>query len=232
MKKIFEKGIKNIVEIIHKHLGKDSGNMIIATGIAGILLSTFAQTLAISFNKKYSLSQKSFMIPQELTDGIASAIALFIISKPIRALGVKFASTGKVLTKEMKTYMEKNNLLKERGNINFDFSKSVNNIMEKIKSSEEYIKSPTKDVFLKEHNDILNQYEIIKDSTSAITTTAGSIISTALITPLIRNYTASYYQPINIDRYNKLPQKDKDRHERIKSKFTTHRLYENNLFNI
>ena len=234
LKDFIQKGMKSYAEKIYRHLGKDSGNMIITTGVAGILFSTTAQTIAIFLNKKYSVSQKAFMIPQELAEGSIAACSLVLMSRPIKSLGIRYAKTGKILTKKMKNYLEKQNLLHKRGEKDFDFSQSVKNIIDKIEASDKFVKSSLEEqrAMTKEHTDILHEFNIVKDSTSAITTTVGSMLSTAIITPLIRNTLASHYQPINVNLYNNIPQKYKDRHERIKAKIAPSSIYGPKTLNV
>ena len=83
--------------------------------------------------------------------------------------------------------------------------------MGKVKKTDEFIKSSAdrKASLLQEHNDILHNFDTFSDATSAIATTCGSIVSTALISPFIRNYTASHYQKLNMNIYDRLPQKAK-----------------------
>ena len=75
-----EKFAKYIAEKIYKHFGDSSGGMILATSITGTLLSSLAQTGAILFNDKYTTSQKTFMAPQELTEGLINVLSMFLIT--------------------------------------------------------------------------------------------------------------------------------------------------------
>ena len=213
---------KYIAEKVYKNLEKGSGHMILATTVTGIALSCLAQTAAIMFNKQYSVSQKAFMVPQEITEGLVSVVSMFAISRPTQYIAKKYAKSGKILTKDMLNYMKKHSLIEKRGNMDFDFGKEINKIIHKIEQSDKYIKSSDikKESLLKEHNEILNQFNETEDATSAIATTAGTAISTAFISPLLRNYSASYYQKINLDYYNNLPDTYKQQAQSLRRPFS------------
>ena len=75
-----ESKAKSIAEFVYRNFeAKGSGNMILLTTMAGIALSTIAQTIAIIANNKYSAPQKAFMIPQELTDGCITIYRYFLL---------------------------------------------------------------------------------------------------------------------------------------------------------
>ena len=54
-----------------------------------------------------------------------------------------------------------------------------------------------------EHTEVLNSYDRTLDATSAIATTAGGILSTAIVSPLIKNLVASKYQSVTMDTISK-----------------------------
>ncbi len=212
MANFFQKAGKYIAEKVFKNIESGSGNMILITSMTGIAFSCIAQTFAIFINKKYSVSQKAFMVPQELTEGVISIASMFAISKPCQKAASKIMKSGKIFTKDMATYMKKYDLIGKRGEYDFDFQKSVKSIISKIENSDEFIKSNAckQEEFLAEHHNIIKEFNAVSDATSAFATTAGSIMSTALISPLLRNYVASYYQQVNLNYYNKLPQERKN----------------------
>mgnify|MGYP007038240962 CR=1 FL=1 len=63
-------------KFVYKYFEQGSGNMILITSMIAIGLSAMAQTAAIMINKKYTVSQKAFMIPQEITEGIMTMLSL------------------------------------------------------------------------------------------------------------------------------------------------------------
>lgn len=197
-------GIKKVVEWVYKRFETGSGAMILMTSITGMALSTIAQTGAIIFNKKYNDSQKAFMIPQELTEGLINICSMFLITKPLQRLSGKLVMTGKIATKEVLNYMKNNNLLEKRGSKGFDIGNHIKEAVSKLESSEIIgkLSEAEKTRSLAEYRNIIDNYDIYSDSVSAIATTAGAVFSTALIAPLIRNSVASRYQKINMSRIN------------------------------
>lgn len=196
MKKPLTKFAKFMSEKIYKHFGENSGNMLLATSIIGILTSCIAQTGAICLNKKYTSSQKMFMIPQELTEGCIAALSIFFITKPIQKFANKCFNSGKILSKDMVEYLKKNNLSEKRGDANFDFKTSVLDIIHKIESSDKFIKSSKtqQTEFLAEHRQILNEFDTMADAASAYAATFAGITASAFVSPLLRNHVASKFQ--------------------------------------
>ena len=197
--------IRKSVNWIYKHFEKGSGAMILITSLTGMGLSTLAQTCAIIFNKKYTDKQKAFMIPQELTEGIINIGSMLLITKPTQRFVRKLVKTGKIATKKTLEYMEENGLSDKRGAKNFDIRICIQEKLAKINKSEEFkvIPDEVKDSILARHIDVLDSYNVYADSISAITTTAGSALSIAILAPLIRNSVAAKYQKINMNRLQK-----------------------------
>lgn len=205
MSNVFKNITKSLVETVYKYFGNSSGNMILLTSIIGVALSSIAQTGAVLLNKNYSTSQKAFMAPQELAEGCMTIFSMLLITRPIQGLAKKYVSSGKILTTDMKKYLEKHSLLEKRGNADFNLPQSVNNIVEKIKISDEFVKASEnkRNKLLFEHTEVLNSYDRTLDATSAIATTAGGILSTAIVSPLIKNLVASKYQSVTMDTISK-----------------------------
>lgn len=220
IKKSLNKFAKNFAEKVYKYFGSDSGNMLLMTSIIGTFASCLAQTGAIIFNKKYTDSQKTFMAPQELTEGCVTILSIFLITKPIQALAKKSVRTGKIITKDMANYLEKNNLADKRGKSNFNFSNFVNEKIKKIKSSDIYVKSTEQEKInlLSEHKKILENFDIFLDSTSAIASTIGGATSLAIVSPLLRNYTASKFQKASLKYFEEkaLTEAEKPNNKTIK----------------
>ena len=205
MSNVFKNITKSLVETVYKYFGNSSGNMILLTSIIGVALSSIAQTGAVLLNKNYSTSQKAFMAPQELAEGCMTIFSMLLITRPIQGLAKKYVSSGKILTTDMKKYLEKHSLLEKRGNADFNLPQSVNNIVEKIKISDEFVKASEnkRNKLLFEHTEVLNSYDRTLDATSAIATTAGGILSTSIVSPLIKNLVASKYQSVTMDTISK-----------------------------
>lgn len=197
--------IKGIAEAVYKYFGGSSGKMLLATSIIGILASSLAQTGAILVNKKYTDSQKAFMAPQEITEGLVTVLSIFFITKPIQKFADKCFKSGKILSSEMVDYLKKNQLIEKRGKADFDFSKSVKNIIQNIEKSDEFIKSSSakKEALLEEHSKILQDFEIMSDATSAIATTFAAMTSSAVVSPILRNNVASKFQAASLNYMQK-----------------------------
>ena len=207
---VFKKYAKGYSEYIYKNFEKDSGSMLLITSAIAVSVSSLAQAAAALMNKKYTLSQKAFMVPQELTEGVISVLSLIMISLPVQVFAKKYARTGKIITKEMQPYMEKYDLMKRRGDIDFDFKKFVNKEIAKIKGSDKFkrSKAPEQEEMLKEHLDIIQIYDANQDATSAISTAMAGVFTTSLVLPYIRNLSASYYQKLNIQQYKRFKDKN------------------------
>lgn len=195
---------KSASEKVYKHFGKNSGNMLLATSILGFTISSLAQIAAIIVNKKYSVSQKAFMVPQELGELFVASSAIFLITKPMQKFASKLVKTGKIMPKSLTQYVKENNLASKRGSLDFDFSKEVKGIIEQIQKSDSYISSKEKELLLEKHHQALNSYETTADAVSALTTTAAGLLTTGLVVPVARNRFASYYQKQNMDVYNNI----------------------------
>lgn len=190
--------IKTISGWVYKNFCSDSGNMLVATSIIGTTLSSAAQAAVVFLNDKYTVSQKAFMIPQELVECMVSAVSIFLITKPLQNLGRKAVSSGKILPKNLIKYAEKYKLSNLRGKEEFDFGKSIKGLIEKAE------KTANNDVFVKEHKDALQSYNNTFDAMSAISATAGTALSVSIAVPTIRNSVAAYFQKQNLMAYNDL----------------------------
>lgn len=201
---ILSKAAKNTSEWIYKFFGKDSGNMLLATSILGFTLSAGAQIGAIVMNKRYSFSQKVFMVPQEIGELVMAATAIFVITKPMQKITAKMVKTGKIAPKELVKYMEDNNIISKRGKADFNLGNEIKNIIKKVQSSDEFINSNNKESLLSVHQKTLGQYEACADSVSAITTTAAGLVTTGLVVPVVRNNFAAYWQKQGLNYYNSI----------------------------
>ena len=204
MKNALRKFANSCAEKIYSTFESNSGNMILITTATGILLSTLAQSAAITVNKKYSVSQKAFMIPQELTEGAISVATLLLTSLILKNCAGRCVESGKIITKDLKAYLQQNNLAEKIGTKDYSVTKQINLLIDNTKNTDLFERG-TKEVqqsLLSPHENALLNHEKTKDATSAIVTTAGSIISTALFVPLIRNCVAAKFQPANIEIIN------------------------------
>lgn len=187
---------KYLSEKVYKTFSKNSGDMLLATSIIGITASSLAQMGVIFFNDKYTDSHKSFMISQEATEALLSVVSIFLVTKPIQKITLKALQSGKILSKDLIAYMEKNQLISKRGKTDFNIKSNIKKIINDIEKSDRFIKSSSAEriTLLSEHKKAIQDYNIIADSSMAIATTGAVALSTALIIPLGRNRVASYCQ--------------------------------------
>ena len=172
---------KNL-EWVYETFKADTSKMLIATGTMGWILSSAAQLYAIIKNKNIDAETKSFLYPQELMDAIVN-IASFLGFTLVAKKGVsKLVSTGKFAPESVRNYLNKSVYKDKVGKLDL-------NLDEVLKD-----KSVEKSIF--------NSYTSYKNIVTTLGTVGASILSCNVITPLIRNKTASRVQKSYIDMKN------------------------------
>ena len=157
---------------IHETFQNDFSKMLIFTGALSWILSSAAQVVGIYRNPEISDEKKSFLVPQEIMDGAINAIA-FIGITTIAKKGIeKMASTGKVAPLSVRNYLNRHPELKAKVG---KFDLNLDSIIPK-------------------NTDAYNSYESYKNFVSTMGTLGASVISCNIVTPLIRNATASRVQ--------------------------------------
>jgi len=145
--------------------------MLIATTILGWVASSTAQVLGIIKNDKYSKEQKNFMINQEIGDAMINIGTFFIITTPIKKLASKMVSTGKLLPKSLQRILIKNNDGPNLGKLDFKVI------------DRPYLSQDMKKTYNSFHN--------FMSTSSAV---LGGIISSNIVTPILRNKYAAKRQ--------------------------------------
>lgn len=198
-----EKMLKKCSDFVYDKFHQNSGAMLLATGIIGTAMSSLAQTGVIITSKKYSPTEKAFMVPQELTECALAIGVIFAITKPTQRLAAKAIKTGKITSKELLNYMKKNKLEEKRGKLDFNLSESIKEIITKIEKSDKFISSSkeNRNILLKEHKKALQEYNVFSDAASAYATTAATALSVAAVIPVCRNKVASIYQKKRANRW-------------------------------
>lgn len=158
---------------IAKNFKKDPSKMLIITGVAGWTLSSIAQIGAILINPKISKEQKSFLVPQEFADAIANIGLFFLITLAAKMTVSKLFSTGKFQTKSTADFIKSNMKLFEGkiGKVDFDIEK-----------------------LLPDGSTVLKNYKLTRSFAETVATVGGGIVSSNILTPIIRNNTASKMQ--------------------------------------
>lgn len=167
-----------ILANIYKTYHSNPGKMLIHTGVIGWVMSSFAQIVAILVNDKIPKEQKMFLIPQEAADAAANILSFYLVTRSFTAIGNKLVKTGKWLPANVKNYLIKNNFGDKLGKLDFDISK---------------IKLPYR---------IKRSYKLFDNGMDVAATTAGSILSCNIITPVLRNAYASHRQKQSIEKMN------------------------------
>lgn len=162
---------------IYENFKKDTSKMLIATGTLGWGLSSLAQMCGILGNSKISAEKKSFLLPQELMDAIVNVGAFFTITMLTKRFIARMATTGKIAPESVRNFLNKNPEYKNKvGNLDFKL-----------------------DDVLQEGSEVFKSYESHKNFVTTMGTIGASIISCNIVTPLIRNATASKVQKNYID---------------------------------
>lgn len=166
--------LENVLNWVAENFRKDASKMLIWTGVAGWTLSSLAQVGAVIFNNKISDEKKSFLIPQEMADAAVNIGSFFLITQAAKKITAKLFATGKFAPKAVRAYLEKNKDLyaNKVGKLDFDL-----------------------DEVLKTHNDFpKNEYYACKNFGTTLATVGAGIVSSNIITPVIRNNMASKMQ--------------------------------------
>ena len=158
---------------VAKKFRKDPSGMLIITGVAGWTLSSIAQIGAILINPKIPDEQKSFLVPQEFADAAANIGLFFLITQMAKMSVSKLFSTGKFQTATTKKFIQANKKLFEDkiGKVDFNIEK-----------------------LLPDNSDVLKGYKLTKSFAETVATVGGGIISSNILTPIIRNNMASKMQ--------------------------------------
>ena len=157
---------------------KDPSGMLIVTGVAGWTLSSMAQIGAILINPKISKEQKSFLVPQEFLDALVNIGLFFLVTRTSKNIVSKLFSSGKFMTKSTKTFVEANKKLFENKIGKLDFNIEP----------------------LFEHSDnLIKNYKVTKSASETFVTVGAGILSSNILTPIIRNNMASKTQKNYLD---------------------------------
>lgn len=153
-----------------QNYGENPGNMLVHTGTLGWILSSLAQVGAVVFNDKISPEQKTFLIPQEIADAAVNILSFYALTYSLKCFGAKLVSTGKLRTKRIRNFLERNELMNKVGKLDFDVAKQDN------------------------FSPLADHYKSFKNGVDVVTSTIGSIISCNILTPILRNQYASKKQ--------------------------------------
>ncbi len=171
--------LQKSLEWVYQNFKKNTATMLVMTGTIGWGLSSLAQVGAVLFNPKIPKEQKSFLVPQEISDAIVNISAFFLITQLTKKLVSKMASTGKIAPQKVRDFLNKNKDLygDKVGKLSLDL--------------DEVLKNEPK--FPKE------SYYAYKNYATTMATVGASIFSSNIVTPVIRNSMASNMQKKYLD---------------------------------
>lgn len=158
-----EKAFSSLKSYLYKNYGENPGKMLLHTGTAGWILSSAAQVMAIITNDKIATEQKTFLIPQEIGDGVINILSFYILTSSVKNLCSKAVLNGKIANKAIKGYLEKNKLTDKIGKVDFN-----------IKNTQNY-------------GEIREDFTSFKNGVDVLASTTGSILSCNIVTPILRN---------------------------------------------
>ena len=159
--------VKRITDFIFDKCSKDIGSMLIWTTIGGWVASSAAQIWAIVRNPKYTKEQKSFMIPQEISDAAVNIGAFFLITTPIKKLATKLVTTGKIIPNAVRKAIIRNHDKAKIGKLDFNITKTP---------------------YWGEVEKTFNSFHNFMTTSAAV---VGGVVSSNIVTPILRNRIAS-----------------------------------------
>ena len=174
------KPFQSILNWIAKNFKEDPSKMLIWTGVAGWSLSSFAQICGILLNPEIPKEQKGFLVPQECSDALVNIGSFFLITQLAKKSAGNLFKTGKFAPKQIREFLDKNkDFYKDKiGKIDFDLGK----------------------VLEKDAPDLVHEYDVFKNFGTTVATVGAGIVSSNIITPIIRNKMASGMQKDYIAR--------------------------------
>ena len=176
MPNLFQKSLNWVFE----NFKKDTPKMLIVTGTLGWVLSSLAQGIAVLANPKISNESKSFLLPQELMDAAVNIGGFFIFTMLTKKCISKMAQTGKIAPQSVRKFLNSHAEYKNKvGKLDFNLDDVLSNKPELAK--------------------LYETYESHKNFVTTMGTIGASILSCNIVTPVVRNFTASSVQKTYID---------------------------------
>ncbi len=177
--------LDNALNWVAKNFKNDASKMLIWTGVAGWTLSSLAQVGALLINDKISKEKKSFLVPQELADAAVNIGSFFLITQASKKFVQKLFSTGKLAPQKVRTFFEQNKdvYAKKIGKLDFDID----------------------DAFRDNTAFPKNEYYACKNFGTTLATVSAGILSSNIVTPIIRNNMASKMQKNYLAQQNNPP---------------------------
>jgi len=166
----------NFKSMMYRKYGENPGTMLVHTGVLGWILSSLAQVGAVIVNDKIPQEQKTFLIPQEIADAGINIASFYLFTNYFKKGASKLVSTGKLTTKNIKEFLVKHGAKDKIGQIDFNIEKLPN------------------------YKKIKEDYKSFKNGVDVVASIAGSIISSNIVTPVLRNQCAAKFQKAALAR--------------------------------
>lgn len=206
------------------HFAKDLGKTLLVTGTLGWIFSACGQIFGIATNKKVSKEKKKFLIPQEMADASINIASFYIVTNSLQLATKRLASSGKFITPKIKEVCEQYGIkyIKEKGGEKINIGKTVLNKVDSLKNAlktdelEGIPVSPEKTKEINDKIDVLNkfydkEYAPFESGFKVAGNIVGAIVSSNIITPLLRNPIAASKQKQSIaqERYEQMERIEK-----------------------
>ncbi len=172
---------------IYKNYGENPGSMLVHTGVIGWILSSLAQVYAVIFNDKISKEQKVFLIPQEIADAVVNIVSFYTLTSGVKYIGAKLVKTAKLRTAEISNFLKKGGHVLEKGQKRVEGKVYAGDWNFDITKLDNY------------NSEIASKFKPFKNGAEVIAGLTGSILSSNLVTPLVRNKYASAKQKQALD---------------------------------
>lgn len=203
----------NLLNKIFNAYSKDTSKMLLVTGAFGWMLSSLGQILGIANNKKISKKEKEFLIPQEIADAAINILSYVFVTLVIQNQAKRLVSKGKIITPRIKEVCQKYGIQIAK-NVEGKSAKIGDAISEKIEhyksvlnlnEGENLTINPDKIKTLQSKLDELEKlnkdtYSPLEGGVGVVGNVIGTILSSNIITPIIRNPMASWKQKSALDR--------------------------------
>ena len=171
--------LQSILNWVYENFKKDASKMLIWTGVAGWTLSSLAQICGILFNKEIPKEQKGYLVPQELFDAAVNIGSFFVFTQTTKKVVSKMFSTGKWAPKSVRAFLDKNKAKLGDKMFKLDFD-----LDEVLKKNTDFPKEA---------------YYACKNFGTTIATIGAGVVSSNIITPILRNKAATRMQKNYLD---------------------------------
>lgn len=209
MKNFLVQAFEKTKTFIFNNFSNDLSKMLLVTGTLGWIFSAAGQIFGIATNDKVSKEQKKFLIPQEMADAAINIVSFYVVTRTIQNATKKLASSGKIITADIKKFCVENGIKfeKVKGESTPDIGKAI---LDKVKQYQAVIdvnknteiKLNLIEPKIKELQEKIKDLNGFYDKTYAkfesglgvIGNVTGAVLSSNIITPLLRNPLAAAKQ--------------------------------------